>query len=120
MPSESTLTRKAYHFLREEIILGRIEAGARLTEHALSERTGISRGPSREALRQLDSEGIVRHVAHQGATVHVPSVREFEELADLRTALESMIAARAAERITSRQVSILRETVEDLRDAARK
>ena len=32
MPTESTLTRKAYHYLREEIILGRIEAGARLTE----------------------------------------------------------------------------------------
>lgn len=119
MAAASTLKSRAYRYLRQQIILGQFPPGTRVTEESLSRQMGISRGPIREALRQLDSEGIIRHVAHQGATVHAPSPHEFEELADLRASLESMIAARAAERITPRQVEQLRAQVAHMREIGR-
>jgi len=115
MANPSTLKQTVYNFIRERIILGEMRPGARITEEAVAEETGVSRGPIREAIRQLDSEGIVRHVAHQGATVYAPTAREFEELLDLRVSLESGMAARAAERATPRQIEQLREEVDRLR-----
>jgi DNA-binding GntR family transcriptional regulator len=114
MNSPSTLKQHAYRYLREKIILGEIPPGTRLKEEVISRETGVSRGPIREAIRQLDSEGIVRHITHQGATVHAPSRDELQELVELRTSIESGIAARAAERAAPWIIELLSREVQRL------
>jgi DNA-binding GntR family transcriptional regulator len=59
--------------IREDIISGRLAAGERLSELALAERFGVSRGPVREALVQLDQEGFVVAKPHCGVRVATPT-----------------------------------------------
>ncbi len=112
MASSSTLKQHAYRYLREKIILGEIPPGTRLKEEVISRETRVSRGPIREAIRQLDSEGIVRHITHQGATVHAPTRDEVQELAELSASIEAGVAARAAQRAAPWVIDLLSREVQ--------
>lgn len=89
----------AYRRLLEEIGRGDLPPGARLRETELAERLGISRTPVREAIRQLEADGLVTHVPRQGATIRVLDYTEVMELYEMRAVLEgtaARLAARAA------------------------
>ena len=89
----------AYRRLLEEISLGDLLPGARLRETELAERLGISRTPVREAIRQLEADGLVAHIPRQGATIRVLDYTEVMELYEMRAVLEgtaARLAARAA------------------------
>lgn len=75
--------------LRGAILAGDIPPGAPLVELALSERFDVSRGPLREALRQLIEEGLVVAVPYTGTHVAPLSVEDVREIYSLRTALET-------------------------------
>lgn len=74
--------------LREDILAGVLPAGTQLRQAALAARFDASRIPVREALRQLEAEGLVRHQLHRGAVVVGMSTEEICELLDIRIALE--------------------------------
>ena len=89
----------AYERLREEIRLGHLRPGTRLTETDLAERLSISRTPVREAIRRLEAEGLVDHQPRTGAVVRSLDYPEIMELYEMRTVLEgtaARLAARAA------------------------
>ncbi|WP_424931848.1 GntR family transcriptional regulator [Amaricoccus macauensis] len=89
----------AYQRLLEEVRAGRLNPGDRLRETELAERLGVSRTPIREAIRQLEADGIVTHVPRQGATVRSLDYAEVMELYEMRAVLEgtaARLAARAA------------------------
>ena len=87
--------------LRTSIISGRFEAGERLIESALSAEFGTSRGPVREALRQLENEGLVMSVPYRGAVVLGVSDEEVHEvLIPIRLTLERHSFGRALEKLT--------------------
>ncbi|MFI4998779.1 MAG: GntR family transcriptional regulator [Reyranellales bacterium] len=86
---KSTLRAHVAERLRAAILAGDIPPGAPLVETALSERFDVSRGPLREALRQLIEEGLVVTVAYTGTHVAPLSVDDVHEIYSLRTALES-------------------------------
>ena len=87
--------------LRNAIISGRFEAGERLIESALSAEFGTSRGPVREALRQLENEGLVMSFPYRGAVVLGVSDEEVHEvLIPIRLTLERHSFERALERLT--------------------
>jgi len=87
--------------LRSSIIGGRYEPGERLIETALSAELGTSRGPVREALRQLENEGLVMSSPYRGAVVLGVSDEEVQEvLIPIRLTLERYSFARALERLT--------------------
>jgi DNA-binding GntR family transcriptional regulator len=90
----------AYRRLLEEIGRGELQPGTRLREVELAERLGISRTPIREAIRQLESDGLVVHLPRQGATVRVLEYSEIMELYEMRAVLEAT-AARLAARVAS-------------------
>src|SRR6266446_5488267 len=90
-----TLWQRVYDHLREEILSGRLQPGAELAEVALSEQLGVSRGPLREAIGRLASEGLVTVRPRRGAVVRSLSKQEFVELYQVREALE-MLAVRLA------------------------
>ncbi|CAG9167052.1 GntR family transcriptional regulator [Cupriavidus respiraculi] len=74
--------------LRGEILSGALAGGAVLRQDSLAERFGASRIPVREALRQLEAEGLVVYRANRGATVVRMNVEQICELLDIRVALE--------------------------------
>ncbi len=88
--------RTAYDRLLDEIRTGRLTPGARLREADLAARLGISRTPVREAIRQLEAEGLVVHEARSGASVRRLDHAEVMELYEMRSVLEGAAARMAA------------------------
>ncbi|MGU3401632.1 GntR family transcriptional regulator [Brucellaceae bacterium D45D] len=100
--------------LRAAIISGRLKAGDRLNERQLAADLGISTSPLKEALRQLEGEGLVRTEARRGTFVSF-SARQAEEMTLARAALESIIARQAAKHGGEAAFSFLRAVIEDMR-----
>jgi len=94
----STLRAHIVERLRAAILSGDIPPGAPLVETALSERFDVSRGPLREALRQLIEEGLVVTVAYTGTHVASLSVEDVQEIHSMRTALEAFAFEQVWER----------------------
>jgi DNA-binding GntR family transcriptional regulator len=94
-----TLWQRVHERLREQILSGELEPGAELAEVALSEKLGVSRGPIREALGRLASEGLVIVRPRRGAVVRSLSKEEFLELYQVREALEMMAVRLAVPRL---------------------
>ncbi|MFF0749670.1 GntR family transcriptional regulator [Streptomyces sp. NPDC004267] len=97
--------------IRDDIVSGVYARGARLTEEQLARRYGVSRVPVREALRTLESEGFVVTRRHAGAQVAEPGEQEAADLLDMRSLLEPLGAARAAQRRTDAHLKVLRGLV---------
>jgi DNA-binding GntR family transcriptional regulator len=104
-----TLWQRVYDHLREEILAGRLEPGAELAEVPLSEQLGVSRGPIREAIGRLASEGLVTVRPRRGAIVRPLSKEEFLELYQVREALELMAVKLAVPRLTAADLEELAE-----------
>src|SRR3982751_6484164 len=95
---KSTLRAHVAERLRTAILAGDIAPGAPLVETALSQRFDVSRGPLREALRQLIEEGLVVTVPYTGTHVAPLSVEDIHEIYSLRTALETFAFEQVWER----------------------
>src|SRR4051812_530007 len=81
--------------LRERILRGDYPEGEPLRQDALADELGVSRIPVREALRQLEAEGLVTFNPHRGAVVSSLSLEEIDELFELRAKIESDLLRRA-------------------------
>jgi DNA-binding GntR family transcriptional regulator len=99
--------------LRDEVISGHLEPGTPLSELALAERYGVSRTPIREALKQLQIEGLVEIVPRVGTFVRRPSRREVVELFELKEVLEGMGARLLARRGRVRELDLLEENLDE-------
>jgi DNA-binding GntR family transcriptional regulator len=97
--------------VRDAILDGRLKPGERIRQEDIARRLGTSRIPVREALRQLETEGLVTLVPHSGARVAVLDFGRFSELYRLREAVEPMVIAESASRLTDEQLAHLRELV---------
>ncbi|MFF9211880.1 MULTISPECIES: GntR family transcriptional regulator [unclassified Streptomyces] len=105
--------------IRDDIVAGIHERGSRLTEEVLARRYGVSRVPVREALRTLEAEGFVVTRRHAGACVAEPTEQDAADLLEMRTLLEPLGAARAAQRRTEAHLKVLRGLVRLGRERAR-
>lgn len=103
--------------IRLQIINGEHAPGARLVEDRLAEELGVSRNPVREALRVLQAEGFVAMIPRRGAVVTVLSVREVEEIFEVRSALDALAARLAARKCGPEQRSALDHVLEQTRSA---
>ncbi|MFO1282730.1 MAG: GntR family transcriptional regulator [Burkholderiales bacterium] len=74
--------------LRDDILNGVLAPGLQIRQEVVAEQFGVSRVPVREALRQLEAEGLVTTELHKGAFVSTRSLDEVEEMLDIRIALE--------------------------------
>jgi DNA-binding GntR family transcriptional regulator len=104
-----SLREKIYQGIRDDITYGKLAPGERIVESRLVEQFKTSRSPIREALRQLDSEGLVRIERNTGITVTKLSIKEIDEIYNLRWLLESYAAYLTAKRATRNQVAELRK-----------
>ena len=87
--------------LRSGILSGEIPPGTRLLEIPLATELGVSRGPVREALRQLEQEGLVEFYPHRGAIVVGVGETEIETIYMIRALLEERAFAKAARSSTT-------------------
>ncbi|MFC7704208.1 GntR family transcriptional regulator [Plastorhodobacter daqingensis] len=112
----------AYRRLLEEIRWGTLAPGTRLRETELAERFGMSRTPIREAIRQLEADGLVVHLPRQGATIRTLDYPEIMELYEMRVVLEgtaARMAAQAASMIELAELRTLNEELAQTSEAAR-
>lgn len=93
--------------IRQAIFDGRFAPGSQLREVELAGRLEVSRGPVREALLQLEREGLVQIRWHRGAHVTMLSAEDATELFGLRDALERLAVSRVVERATEEDLAAL-------------
>ena len=101
-----------YKELEQAILDGEIATGTALGEVKLSQELGVSRTPVREALMQLEMEGLVKTVPNKGAVVVGISTSDVDDIYTIRTRIEGLVARRAAEKMSQQQLDALREIVE--------
>lgn len=95
-----------YRALQAAISDGVLASGARLVETELTEKLGVSRTPVREALRRLQSEGVIEARPHRGFVV-VDLMQEAETIYSIRQRLEGLAASIASQRITVPELNAL-------------
>jgi DNA-binding GntR family transcriptional regulator len=115
----ASMRQRATDVLRAAIVSGRLRPGDRLKEAELSEQLGISRAPVREALRQLEHEGLVASLPYRATEVLGISQEEIEEvLVPIRLTLETFAFRRALPLLSGDDLDALGELVETMRRAA--
>jgi DNA-binding GntR family transcriptional regulator len=107
-----SLTSKVFHILQDDIINGVYEVGESLVETKLSEQLGVSRTPIREAIRQLELEGLVHSLPNKGVFVKGISSQDIKDIYTIRTMVEGLAARWAAEKITVEELKELRDALE--------
>lgn len=93
--------------LRQAIIDGRLAPGARLTERELTDMMRVSRTVVREALRQLESEGLIAIIPNKGPVVRALTLAEAKDLYQIRAVLEGLAARLFTEHASDEQVKRL-------------
>jgi DNA-binding GntR family transcriptional regulator len=114
-----TVTALTVEALREKILRGDYPEGAPLRQDTLAAELGVSRIPVREALRQLEAEGLVTFVPHFGAVVSSLSLSEIKELFELRALLETDLLRRAIPRIREEELDRADEILDQYDTAIR-
>ncbi|SDK25721.1 DNA-binding transcriptional regulator, GntR family [Ferrimonas sediminum] len=114
-----TRTQLVVEVLREKILSGDIKAGEPLRQSALAQELNVSRIPVREALLQLEAEGLVKFEAHKGATATELSVEQASELFELRALIEPDLLRKSIPNLTEKQLNHAEEVLVQLESAFR-
>jgi DNA-binding GntR family transcriptional regulator len=112
------LRAQAVEVLRHAIISLNLAEGDRLVERELIERLGVSRTTVREALRELESEGLVEVIPQRGAVVATVSPSDAQDLYDARVAIEALLVRRFVERADEDTVAALVRAVDAYAEVA--
>lgn len=109
----STYAGRAVEMLRTMILDGTLRSGERLNEVHLAQSLGISRGPLREAIQRLASEGLVGVISHRGAFVRAFDSEELADLYEVRIALETHATRLVAKSASREDLTALAESLVD-------
>lgn len=113
------LREAVYAGLKRQILSGQVAPGARLVESSLAAELKASRTVIREALKQLEVEGLVRITPYKGTEVVRFSLEDIEEIYGIQAALEGMAAGLATRTVKNREIEELRRIHSRLRAALR-
>ena len=94
-----SLKEKAYVELKEMIISGKLKSNERIDEELLSKSLNVSRTPVREAINKLEQEGWINIVPRKGMFVNNISIKEINDVFQVRSNLEPIILEMAFERL---------------------
>ena len=112
-----TLQSEVTTALRKMILTYQLRPGERLVQDDLAKHLKVSRTPVREAIRQLETEGLVTILPYKGATVSVVTAREIEEIYEVRIALECHASRLAMQHIKAADMDVLADSVAKMRRA---
>ncbi len=100
--------------LRQAIVTGQLAPGTRLVERELCSQLGVSRTSLREALRQLEGDGLVSHIPHKGMVVSALTWEEAEEIYQVRAVVEGLAGRLCAEEHAPATVAALQTAMAHL------
>lgn len=106
-------------FLLDAVLSGELRPGDRIVESRVAQQMGVSQGPVREALRDLELLGFVESQPFRGARVRQFSAEDLLEIYPIRAALEGVAAREAARRIDESTLQQLETCLESMRESAR-
>ena len=109
--TEKSLRGQVFDKIRSDILNGKYKRGEELVESSIGKELGISRTPVREAIRQLELEGLVQLVPNKGAFVTGISEKDVRDIYLIRARLEGLAARMAAKNITPELLEAMEETV---------
>lgn len=113
--SESSPTRRMVIVkITDAIVKGRFRPGDRLVERELCELLGVSRTSVREALRELESEGLIRNIPNKGPIVALISPKQAEDIYQVRAILEGLVTRLFTRNATVAQIDRLEAAVEGI------
>jgi DNA-binding GntR family transcriptional regulator len=115
--SAAPLRRQVLDELRQSIITGRLVPGARLVERELIGMMGVSRTVIREALRQLESEGLIAMIPNKGPVVRELTLAESKDLYSIRAVLEGLAARLFVENANHTLIRKLEKALDRTSDA---
>jgi DNA-binding GntR family transcriptional regulator len=113
LPVRLTLAQSVAQTLREAIFRGQIQPEQRLSEAQIASSMKVSRAPVRDAVAELEQEGLVTRPAGRGVVVRLLGHRDVEEICSLRLALERLAVQRLVGAVTPAQVQQLADAVEE-------
>ena len=116
LDSYKPLREVVYETLREAIRNGSLTPGERLMEIQLAEELGVSRTPVREAIRKLELERFVVMLPRRGTYVANLSLKDINEVFEIRAALDGLAAGLAAERITEEELEQMERLLVEIAD----
>ncbi|WP_227938340.1 GntR family transcriptional regulator [Alkalihalobacillus deserti] len=117
--STSSITSQVTNAIRQSIVTGEYEPGKKLSEAALSEHFGVSRTPVREALKQLEREGLVEIIPRVGTCVFKPTDKELKELFTVKEVMEGLAAGLLAERGSFKEILDMEQAVAKMEQAVK-
>lgn len=106
-----SLRGRVFHRIREDILNGKYKQNEALIETKISEEMGVSRTPVREAIRQLELEGLVTIIPNKGAVVAGITAKDIHDIYAIRSLIEGLSAKWATMNITASQIAELEEIV---------
>ena len=109
--TEKSLRGQVFDKIRSDFLIGKYKRGEELVESSIGKELGISRTPVREAIRQLELEGLVQLVPNKGAFVTGISEKDVRDIYLIRARLEGLAARMAAKNITPELLDAMEETV---------
>ena len=104
-----SLKDRAYAAIKEAILSLKLQPGTLLVETELARQLGISKTPVRDALQELEREGLVTRILFKGTYVTEVSARDAEEIFQLRAVLEGLAARLATPRLTPEDLARARQ-----------
>lgn len=111
MGDNHSLSGRVFHKIREDILAGKYLQDDELREKAIADEMGVSRTPVREALRQLELEGLVTIIPNKGALVVGISRKDVQDIYEIRSHLEGLCAKWSTFNITAEQLDELDENI---------
>ena len=115
--SNTTTSEIVLESLREQIINGTLQPQEKLVEAEIARKFGLSRGPVREALRQLAVEGLVDYCPNKGCTVALLSPQDAYEVFFLRGSLEKLAIQKSNCLLSDYSLMIMEASIEEFRKA---
>jgi len=109
---------RAYRHIRKKLLYGELGARRSFSDKTLASELGMSRTPIREAILQLEIEGLLQRAPRSGTNPRRMSSAEYEELLDLRELIEGYAAARAAQRATAEHLVAMERACRNVQAAA--
>lgn len=112
IPHRNLLSARAFDYIQEKIVTKEFPKDSTLNEVDITKELGISRTPVREAIKQLEKDGLVRLEPNCGAIVVGLSIEDMENILIIRAFLEGLCAKWAAEKMTDEQRTMLQESLD--------
>ncbi len=117
MNTKKSMKQHVYQTLKDAILFRQIAPGAQLVEQMIAEKLNVSRTPIRNAISQLEKEGLVTIYPNRGAFVTLPTTAEIEQAYEARKKLEQSTAELAVVNVTDKDIKRLMQLIKKERDS---